>query len=69
MKYERQIKTISSTNDEKSITISDDIATAWFYGNVYAVNTMHDLTLKEDNSAFFNLSILPPTYQYFNINR
>ena len=53
VKHERIIKTISSTNDEKSITISDDIATAWFYGNVYTVNTMHDLTLKEDNSAYY----------------
>ena len=47
------IKTISSTNDEISITISDDVATAWFYGNVYTVNTMHDLTLKEDHSAYY----------------
>ena len=52
VKYERQIKTISSTNDEKSITISDDVATAWFYGNVYTVNTMRDLTLTNNTDYY-----------------
>ena len=52
VKYERQIKTISSTNNEISITIGDDVATAWFYGNTYSVNNTYDLTLTNNTNYY-----------------
>lgn len=53
VEYEWRKGSISSTNDEISITIKDDGAFACFYGEENTPSSSNILTLTEDHSAYY----------------
>lgn len=51
--YEWSKRPISSTNDEVSITIKDDGAFAYFYGEIHTPSSSNILTLTENHSNYY----------------